>query len=89
MNLITAINQLYRDGAVQYRPMGGQIGCSGVLYPTEGTIILHNWTDMSEMQLKKAVKSFYEDNADYFADGYWLSMYEENGALVMEVCDEA
>lgn len=89
MNLVSAINELYATGRVEYRPMGGQLGTSNILFQLDNSVVLPNWTDMSEMQLKKAVKSFYEENADYFADGFWLVMYEENGSLIMEVCDEA
>lgn len=89
MNLVSAINELYQTGRVEYRPMGGQLGCNDILVNMDMSVVLPNWTDMSDMQLKKAVKSFYEEHADYFADGFWLVMYEESGSLIMEVCDEA
>jgi len=89
MNLINAIQELRHNGAVEYRPMGAQMGCNNILFATDEAIRIPSWNDMSELTFRKAVKSFYEDNADYFADGYWLVMRDDSGDLIMEVCDEA
>jgi len=89
MNLVNAINQLRREGSVEYRPMGAQMGANGLLITMDGTLRIPDWSDIPDLRLKKIVKTFYEDNADAFADGYWLVMYDDSGDLVMEVCDEA
>lgn len=79
--IINAINHALDYGSSAYHPLTGtlEMGDDSV----RDTMV--NTSGMTLTGIRKAVREFYDNNADEMADGYWLYITSNGDELYLSV----